>query len=76
MKPVAEKQFYYQKDNSFFKDAECTIPLKLDGVTAEEWAKEYFEYTRCESCEHDIEAHLIIPFNGHWFAKCLKEDNE
>ena len=48
-------------------------PLKLDGETAEEWAERFFEFEKCDACGKDREDHDIIPFVGHWFARCKTE---
>lgn len=52
------------------------MKLKLDGMTAEEWAEEFFRFSYCEECGKDKEDHDIIPFLGHWFARCKLTDEE
>ena len=48
--------------------------LRLDGVTAEEWADEFFRCGSCSSCGKDRTNHNILPLEGHWFAICKEED--
>ena len=47
--------------------------LKLDGLTAKEWAEQQFEFEYCAKCGGDAEDHDIIPFMGHWFARCKQK---
>jgi hypothetical protein len=63
----------YQRGKDFFEDENCTIPLRLDDMTAEQWANMMFECSLCEDCMLDQDEHDIIPFNGHWFARCKHE---
>ena len=49
--------------------------IKLDGMTAKEWATELFQFSYCEECGKDKEDHDIIPFLGHWFARCRSVEN-
>jgi len=50
--------------------------LNIEGQTAEEWADEFFRFELCEVCGGDKADHDIIPFNGHWFARCKKKGEE
>lgn len=43
-----------------------------DGLTAEEWAEEYFECELCSGCGGDAKDHDYVLFLGHWFARCRK----
>lgn len=48
--------------------------LDIDGVSAEEWADEYFEFSYCDQCGGDAQDHDYILFMGHWFARCKDEN--
>jgi len=41
-----------------------------DGLTAEAWLVESFEYESCHECGKDEDAHVAIMFMGNWFALC------
>lgn len=70
------KRYIYQRDNKFFTDPLCRNELVLDNQTADQWGEFMFEIENCPECGRDREDHFIIPFMGHWFAKCLKESIE
>ena len=44
----------------------------VDGVTAEEWAEELFEFEFCDECGGDVKDHDYVLLMGHWFARCRK----
>lgn len=48
-------------------DALGTYALDLAGII------EGFAYEYCEECGLDLDAHVIVPVNGHPFAQCLRE---
>src|SRR5690606_2895336 len=65
---------YYQKGDKFYTNEACTEELILDNHSADQWGEYMFEIENCSECGKDRGDHMIVPFNGHWFAKCLVED--
>ena len=43
----------------------------INGITADEFAAEMFEFQNCEECAKDAYAHVfVIGPTGGWFAYC------
>ena len=43
---------------------------KINGLTANEWVNQLFEFEYCSECGGDIKDHIVIEFMGNWFARC------
>ncbi|MHA2045434.1 MAG: hypothetical protein ACW99G_11615 [Candidatus Thorarchaeota archaeon] len=52
----------------------ATRKLRLNGQTADQWAKEYFSASKCDACGKGRKHHFISPNGtGGWFARCLEQ---
>lgn len=61
------------------------VLVDRDGLTAEQWAEQLFEFEYCSECGGDVEDHDYILLDlgaygsGYWFARCKntgKGENE